>query len=346
MNGTCEADMTALKIFESLPPGLLEADAASLEDLLGGPALIHLPGRRPEPLFVTVLLHGNETTGFEAVQAVLRRWQGRELPRALSLFIGNVAAARAGLRRLAVQPDYNRVWPGTETPDLPEAALMAEVVAHMRPRRPFASIDIHNNTGINPHYACVVRLEPSFLRLAQLFSRIAVHFQRPLGVQATAVAALCPAVAVECGKIGGQASIAHAAEFVEAVLHLDHFPQHPVPAHDLELMHTVAIVKVPPGASFSFDGSAADFRFRGDLDHLNFREMKPGTALGHRAPGCEARLLVQPGGQAPLEGEYFDYADDEIRLMRPMVPAMLTIDPLAVKNDCLCYLMERIEFRS
>ena len=151
---------------------------------------------------------------------------------------------------------------------------------------------------------------------------------------------------MECGKIGGQASIAHAAEFVEAVLHLDHFPQHPVPAHDLELMHTVAIVKVPPGASFSFDGSAADFRFRGDLDHLNFREMKPGTALGHRAPGCEARLLVQPGGQAPLEGEYFDYADGEIRLMRPMVPAMLTIDPLAVKNDCLCYLMERIEFRS
>ena len=338
--------MPSLSIFESLPPGLLEAEAASLEALLGGPALIHLPGRRPEPLFVTVLLHGNETTGFEAVQAVLRRWQGRELPRALSLFIGNVAAARAGLRRLAAQPDYNRVWPGTETPDLPEAALMVEVVAHMRRRRPFASIDIHNNTGINPHYSCVVRLESAFLRLAQLFSRIAVLFERPLGVQATAFADLCPAVAVECGKIGGQASIAHAAEYIEAVLHLDHFPQHPIPAQDLELMHTVAIVKVPPGVSFSFDGSAADFRFRGDLDHLNFRVMKPGTAIGHRAPGSAARLLELPGGRAPLDGECFDYADGEIRLARPLVPAMLTTDPLAVKNDCLCYLMERIAFRS
>lgn len=335
--------MPSLKIFESLPPGLLEADAASLEALLGGPALIHLPGRRPGPLFVTVLLHGNETTGIEAVQAVLRRWHDRELPRALSLFIGNVAAARAGLRRLPGQPDYNRVWPGTETPDLPEAALMAEVVAHMRRRRPFASIDIHNNTGINPHYACVVRLEPSFLRLAQLFSRIAVLFERPLGVQATAMAELCPAVAVECGKIGGQSSIAHAAELVEAALHLDHFPQHPVAPHELELMHTVAIVKVPPGASFSFDGSAADFRFRGDLDHLNFREMKPGTAFGHCTPGSEVRLLLQPGGPAPLSGEYFDYSDGEVRLTRPVVPAMLTTDALAVKNDCLCYLMERID---
>lgn len=75
---------------------------------------------------------------------------------------------------------------------------------------------------------------------------------------------------------------------------------------------------------------------------LNFRDMKPGAALGHRTPGCEARLLVLPGGQAPLQGEYFDYSDGEIRLVRPVVPAMLTTDPLAVKNDCLCYLMERI----
>lgn len=342
MNGISENAMPTLKTFEALPAGLLEADATALEALLGGPSLIHLPGRRPEPLFLTVLLHGNETTGFEALKAVLRRWQGRELPRALSLFIGNVAAARAGLRRLPGQPDYNRVWPGTETPGLPEAMLMAGVVEHMKRRRPFASIDIHNNTGINPHYACLVRLEPSFLHLARLFSRIAVKFERPLGVQATAVAGLCPAVTVECGKIGIQSGVAHTAEFIEAALHLDHYPQHAVAARDLEVLQTVAIVKVPPEASFSFDGSAADFRFRGDLDHLNFREMQPGAAFGHLAAASAARLLVVPGGPMPLQGDYFAYADGEIRLVRPVVPAMLTTDPLAVRNDCLCYLMERI----
>jgi len=338
------SEVTALRIVESLPPGLLEADTATLHALLGGPILIHLPGRRAEPLFVTVLLHGNETTGFEAVKAVLRRWQGRTLPRALSLFIGNVDAARAGLRRLPGQPDWNRVWPGTETPDLAEAALMAQVVDAMRARRPFASIDIHNNTGINPHYACVVRAEPAFLHLARLFGRIAVLFERPFGVQATALAGLCPAVTVECGKIGARSGAEHAAEFIEAALHLDHFPQHGVAAHDLELLQTMAIVRVPPESTFSFDGGAADFRFRGDLDHLNFREMKPGAAFGHRAPGSVARLLELPGGAAPLEEACFDYADGEIRLVRPLVPAMLTTDPLAVRNDCLCYLMRRISF--
>ena len=48
-----------LKIYEDLPAGLLEARVGDLEDLLGGPSLIHLPGRRPGPLFVTVLSHGS-----------------------------------------------------------------------------------------------------------------------------------------------------------------------------------------------------------------------------------------------------------------------------------------------
>jgi hypothetical protein len=149
-------------------------------------------------------------------------------------------------------------------------------------------------------------------------------------------------VTVECGKIGIQSGVEHTAEFIEAALHLDHYPQHAVAARDLEVLQTVAIVKVPPEASFSFDGSVADFRFRGDLDHLNFREMQPGAAFGHLAAASAARLLVLPGGPLPLQGDYFAYADGEIRLTRPVVPAMLTTDPLAVRNDCLCYLMERI----
>ena len=54
----------------------------------------------------------------------------------------------------------------------------------------FASIDIHNNTGLNPHYGCVNRLDPPFLHLATLFSRIVVYFKRPLGVQSAAFASV------------------------------------------------------------------------------------------------------------------------------------------------------------
>ena len=146
---------------DTLPDGLLEAKVEELEALLGGPTLIHLPGRRPEPLFITVLAHGNESTGFYAVQALLRIWRDRKLPRALSIFIGNVAAASQAQRFLDGQADYNRVWPGAECVDSPEARMMQQVVDQMRQRKAFASIDLHNNTGINPHYACINRVPDS-----------------------------------------------------------------------------------------------------------------------------------------------------------------------------------------
>ena len=70
---------------------------------------------------MSVLLHGNEDTGLQAIQQVLRKHAGRPLPRALSIFVGNVAAARHNLRRLDHEPDYNRVWPGTDEADHPLA---------------------------------------------------------------------------------------------------------------------------------------------------------------------------------------------------------------------------------
>src|SRR6478672_7097532 len=136
--------LTTLRQF---PHALLGVSPTELHKVLPGPTLIHLPGRREAPLFVSLLLHGNEHTGLEAIQKVLAQYGARPLPRALSLFIGNVAAAARGLRRLDGQPDYNRVWPGGDGAGLPEHAMMCEVVEQMRVRGVFASIDIHNNTG-------------------------------------------------------------------------------------------------------------------------------------------------------------------------------------------------------
>ena len=93
----------------NLPEGILDRDTRSLQDLLGGPTLIHLPGDRQPALFLSVLLHGNETVGWEALRALLRQRLARygelRLPRALSIFIGNIAAAAAGVRHLPDQPD-------------------------------------------------------------------------------------------------------------------------------------------------------------------------------------------------------------------------------------------------
>jgi succinylglutamate desuccinylase len=345
MNDGRDETVVGLRLnrFDRLPDALLDVDASDLWRHLPGPSLFQIPGRHAQPLFISVLLHGNEDTGWRALQTVLRRHRDAMLPRALILFVGNIDAAKAGVRTLPTQIDYNRCWPGTENAAAPEARLMREVVDIVGSLAPVASIDIHNNTGNNPHYACLNSLDDPFLQLATLFSRTVVYFNKPVGVQSAALARICPAVTVECGRVGGTAGIEHAAEFIASALAMSQFPLHRVPEHDIDLLRTFAIVTIPPDATFSFDGADADFRLRSDLDHLNFSELDPGTSLGQLGGDKTRRLDVLPGADFGSAEHYFDYPGGEIRLAQQAIPAMLTLDPDAVRLDCLGYLMHRID---
>jgi hypothetical protein len=331
-----------LNEIENLPEGLLDASVGSLAALLGGPTLMHLPGRRPQPLFVTVLAHGNESTGFYALQALLKRYRDQELPRALSVFIGNVDAAAEGQRFLSGQADYNRVWPGTEQQDAPEALMMQQVVDSQRARKVFASIDVHNNTGINPHYGCINRVDNQFLHLASLFSRTVVYFIRPLGVQSMAMSCVCPAVTIECGKPDHEYGTAHACDYMDACLHLSELPQHPVASHDVDLFHTVATVKIPADISFGFDEGVADLQLVRNIDHLNFRELPAGTPLGRIRPGAAVRLDVSDDNNQSVYDRYFSIEDNTLLTARPLMPSMFTLEEKIIRQDCLGYLMERL----
>ena len=334
-----------LQELETLPTGLLECEAHSLSSVLEGPTLIHLPGRQSPPLFVSILMHGNETTGWEALRRLLARYQPgggeRELPRALSLFIGNVAAASRGLRRLPGQPDYNRVWPGGDDHASDEARLMQQVVDRMAARGIFASVDVHNNTGLNPHYACINRLDAPFLHLAALFGRTVVYFTRPTGVQSLAMAQLGPAVTLECGRPDQPFGMQHVLEYLEACLRLSSHPGHPVATQDLDLFHTVATVKVPESVSFGFDTPGTDICFAGDLELLNFRELVRGSVLGRVKTGLGVGLSVLDDQGANVSDRYLEVVEGELRLRLPVMPSMITRDCRVIRQDCFCYLMER-----
>jgi len=221
---------------------------------------------------------------------------------------------------------------------------MREVVAAMRVRGVFASIDIHNNTGLNPHYACVNRLDQRFLHLARLFSRIVVYFRRPRGVQSMAFAEFCPAVTVECAKPGNVQSHAHAADFLEACLRLTDFPQHPVPRHDRDLFETVARIRVPLERSFRFGRGNSDICFRPDLDHMNFRELAAGTVWGELNSDLPRPLEILDNDSRDVFDEYFSVDVGQLTLLRPVMPAMLTLDGRAIREDCLCYLMQKLDY--
>jgi hypothetical protein len=335
------ADLT-LSVLTALPERFLTVSAGELANVLAGPTLIHLPGRRSPPVLVCILLHGNETVGLHAMQAVLHKYAGAELPRALSIYVGNVRAAAAGVRRLDDQPDYNRVWPGGATSDTLEAAVARTVIAEMRARGAFASLDLHNNTGLNPLYACVSSRDPHNLHLAALFSRTVVYFEQPAGTQVGAFAALCPAVAVECGKPGNADGEARAAQLVEAVLHLAEFPAAPVHAHDIDLFHTIGMVRVRADVEFAFSPAQAALVFDYRIDHYNFRELPSGTRFGRVTDALQALPLEVRDAAGRLVSErFFALREGVLSTAAPLMPAMLTTDPNAIRQDCLCYLMER-----
>jgi len=335
--------MIPLIEIDTIPPGLLELkDARELYRILPHPTLLTLEGHHSQPLFVTVLLHGNEDTGLFAIQRILRKYQDKRLPRTLIVFFGNVYAAREGLRHLDGQPDYNRIWPGGDERESGEAKLIEKVVQQVTGRRPFASIDIHNNTGKNPHYGCINRLDTDFLYLASLFTRTIVYFETPKGVQSMAMAQYCPAVTIECGKPHLPRGIEEAERFIDTLLHLSTFPRH-IQQKDTDVYHTAVRVLIPENFSFSFSDKEADIQLLASLEESNFSELPSGTLFARTKPGSNARFVAYDDNGNDRFEDYFHITHHEIRLKKPMMPSMITLDERVIRQDCFCYLMERID---
>ncbi len=328
-----------LTIRTDIPEGLLDLKAHELHKMLDGPTLFHLSGRRTPALYISVLLHGNEPVGWDAMRHLLYQHQNKTLPRALSLFIGNIQAAKFHQRQLDHQADYNRIW---NAGDSPEHRMANQVYTEMAKSKLFASIDVHNNTGLNPHYACVNKLETAYLHLATLFDRTVIYFTRPEGVQSLAFSELAPAVTIECGQPDNPHGVMHATEYLTACLNMAEIPSHPVAKQDIELFHTVAVVRIAPGIQIGFQEETLDLRLVEDIDHLNFQELPVNTLVGWQHSNGKLALITTDEQDREVTDDYFHLDGTALRVRRPIMPSMLTRDTTIIRQDCLCYLMERL----
>ncbi len=334
-----------LQQIDTYPEALLSCAAKDLHKLFPQPTLLHLQGKNAQPLFVSVLLHGNETTGFLAIQQLLNKYTQQALPRSLTIFFGNTQAAELGLRRLDAQPDYNRIWPGTEIANCPETLIASQIVEIMRAKKLFASIDVHNNTGINPHYACINKLDNRYLQLANLFGRLVVYFLRPLGVQSAAFAEVCPAVTLECGRPGQQNGVDHAFAYLNDCLRLTELATHPVHTQDIDLFHTTAQVQIKENSTFSFSHSNADLLFDNQLERMNFTEIPAGTIFAIVQDTSSIPVLAIDEQGDDITKQFFKIDNHQLQIKRNTMPSMLTLDERVIRQDCLCYLMERIQLQ-
>jgi len=326
-------------ITTEVPQAFYELEISQIREVFPAPTLLCLQGEKKQPLFVSILLHGNESTGLLAMQSVLSRYRERTLPRSLYLFIGNVRAAEQNKRFLPDQYDYNRCWPGTMIGDNRTTRLMQQVFDRVTRETLFAAIDIHNNTGANPHYAGMNVVNNENQHLAAMFNHIALVFTFPPGICSMAFNDVCPALTLECGKPGDQSGVQHAADYVDALLHMDHLPQRPIAPHDLQLVQSMATLYVPDDVTFDFNLSAqADLTFESGFERKNFTEIKPTEVFAHTR--IQRPLsITNPQGEDVTE-EIMRIENGKVYLNRTLIPAMITSNKTIVRQDCLCYLME------
>ncbi len=344
-----------LAVLYSLPSGFLDLSAEALGASLSGPTLIEIRGRREPPLFVSVLVHGDEVGGWDAVRSVLRTLGEAAPRRSLRLLIGNPRAAAHALRHLDDQPDFNRVWHGAASAalDHPLAVAAREVTRRMACDGCFAAIDIHNNSGVNPLHVCVARLDWYTLRVASLFSPVAVHVDHPESIQTAAFAEFCPAVTLEAGQAGDRAAVVRAAKLLRTLLEIDSLDAVEVDdGSGVALFRTLARVGIAHNRSFAFAGESAskcaDIRLRSELEARNFERIKQGTPFAWLAQETAGEDSLPPlsitGRQGELDFDGFFAVDGKtVRLSRDTTFSMFTTNHKSIRQDCLCYFMEPIE---
>lgn len=321
----------------ALPDGFFDIGSANIRDLFPNPTLVHLEGRDPRHLFVSILLHGNERTGLDVMQRLLAE-QGGDLPRSILLFIGNVRAAEQNMRFLPGQTDYNRCWPGSDRVADPSARMMQRVIeiAHGLPL--FVAVDIHNNTGRNPHYACITDPRPENLNLAARFNRVGIVF-RERGVSTMAFNGICPAVTLECGLPGDPAGIEHACRYLAELMALEEVPRVAPTREALHLVESHLTLRIPEQVSFEFDPDAdVDLRFEADFENRNFTLFDPRQVFG--LTRVERPLSATNVDGRDVTDEILRIEQGRIYLNHTLMPAMITRDKLVVRQDCLCHLLQ------
>ncbi len=333
------------KMLEQLPEGLLDLPAHQLHTRIDDHTLIHLDGKIQRPVFVSILQHGDEHTGWDALRDYLKNHLQHGLTRSLIILFGNIQAAALNRRKLPGQPDFNRRWPGKRIPDDAIARRLRVITDKMRQANLFASVDIHNNSGRNPHYSGINRLEKPFLNLASLFSSRMIHFTSPDGIQSSAFSRFCPAITVESGLSGTADGREQTHTFLELLLTQTNLEKVPGILEHPEIYRVFASVKVRPDVPFRIGtGPSTDsdeFVIKKDLDFLNFQRVEGGQVFGWTKGPMP--LLVEDQEGCDITCGWFAIEQDRVLLKHPAVPAMITQKPQAIMDDSLCYLMQPVQ---
>lgn len=329
-----------LKIIDQIPKDFLEIKPEEITKLIECPTLIHLRGQKNQPLFVSILLHGNEFSGLIIVQNILKKYKHRDLPKSLIIFIANPKACEQGLRQLKDQPDFNRIWKGGSSY---EESLTKPVLKYAENQKIWGAVDIHNNTGKNPIYACINKKEKEFVQLAQTFSKTIVYFTKPDTVLSLALSRLCPSMVMECGLPGHSSGIDSGIRCIINLLENLEEEQGRNKLQSISIYQTSATMYIAPDTELCFHSQPflreGHLCFISYLDEFNFKQLKSGTVFGKINDPKQIKLIDKNG--LNVFDQFFSIVENELTVKSPFIPCMLTKNVQIAKSDCLGYIMEK-----
>jgi hypothetical protein len=331
-----------IDVVDAIPPLDVPADLTEFLLRLRGPTLFKLRGRSSQRRrAVSVMLHGNEPSGFAAVHALLR---AGDVPAVDTLiFVGAVESAREpppfSRRMLPGRRDLNRCFHG---PFLdPDGELAAELLALLRAEHPEALVDLHNNTGHNPCYGLGLHLDGPHLALGALFATKYVHTQLRLGTLVEAMDSVAPSVTIECGRAGDPAADAAAEAGLRRFLHAERLDQVVVTPEHLTVLVDPVRVRVATGTALAFSAepdSSVPLTLHPAIDRHNFQLVPAGTPVGWLRRDAPWPFEAIDDRGEDISRELFQRDGEVLLLASSRIPIMMTTSPAAVAADCLCYM--------
>jgi hypothetical protein len=76
---------------------------------------------------------------------------------------------------------------------------------------------------------------------------------------------------------------------------------------------------------------------------MNFNEASVGTQLGTVLENSEIPVTVKDETGKIVTEKFFTIVDNSLQLNKKTMLSMLTLDERVIRQDCLCYLMEKIK---
>ena len=301
---------------------LQHTEARDLHRFLRGSTVFDLRRGDVRPLFISTLLHGNETSGWDAI----RRFVVDYPEASIVLFIGNVQAAAQNMRHLPHEVDFNRIWRQE-----PWQSNLSDLLTKFKP---WCGIDVHNNSGPNPHYSVVTDTRTQTLALATLFSNKVIFTDHTLDILAHCVSFHCPALTIEVGTVEDPDSEERAYGFLKRLNQIGSVPD--VLQCEPKTYATIGIVKVEHE-----NGSLENYpTFHPSLKQMSFKTLRAGTPFVNRLPSDWEVNVSDPSHDHDLTDDFLEFRDQSVFLKRDVVMSMFTHKPILAVQDCVCYFLK------